>query len=133
MANTTNIQILNDGYRDATIKFEGVLDTSDITSATTLIDPASLGAIDSIGTKASYVRINRINFDVEDALAVNLFWDAATPAPIWNLVGRGEIKAKPFVGLTNNATSPTGIITYTTQGWNSTILSFTIILELVKY
>lgn len=133
MANSINIQTLNDGFRDATIKFQGIVNTSNYGS-TTLIDPSTLSAIDSIGTIATRLRINRINFDVEDGLAVNLFWDASTPVTIWNLVGRGEIKARPFGGLTNNASSPTGIITFTTQGWTTgAVLSWTIILELVKY
>jgi hypothetical protein len=132
MANTTSVQILNDGPRNVVVKFDGLLDTSEL-SSTTIVDPALLSDMDINGVKASKLRINKIVYDVEDGLDLELFWDAATPVRIWNLVGRGKVDMHRTGGINNNATSPTGKITAATQGWSSgTTLSFTIVLELVK-
>jgi len=133
MANVTSVQTLVDGPRHVVLKIDGVLDTSDL-SSTLVIDPSTLSAMDINGVKASQLRIDRIIFDVEDLLDVQLFWDATTPVRIWNLVGRGKIDARYYGGLQNNSgTGKTGKITMTTQGWvASATLSFTITLELVK-
>ena len=133
MANVTSIQTIVDGPRHVTLKVDGVLDSSDLGS-TVVIDPAALSAMDINNVKASQLRIDRIIFDVEDLLDVQLFWDATTPVRIWNLVGRGKIDARSYGGLQNNAgAGKTGKITMTTQGWTaSATLSFTLTLELVK-
>jgi hypothetical protein len=146
MANITSIQILEDGQRNVVAKFIGVLDTSDLGS-TTVLDPATLSAMngESTGPKATKLRINKLMFNVEDTLSVNLFWDATTPVLIEELVGRGKMDYKHFGGLKNNAGTYdtqgiftpaagfTGKITATTQGWGAaSTLSFTMILECVK-
>ncbi len=133
MANFTSIQILEDGPRNTILKFEGVLDTSDLAS-TVVVDPATLSPIDSFGNPATKLRLDHILFNVEDALSVNLFWDATTPVRIEELTGRGTFDYAWFAGLTNNAgAGVTGKITATTQGWTTgAILSFSLILKLVK-
>jgi hypothetical protein len=128
------VQILNDGYKNTTIKVDGYLNASDL-SAVTIIDPSTLSQMDGQGTIPDRVRVNRINFDIQDGIQVDLNWAGATPGSLWKLTGRGEIKAKPFGGITNSATTPTGIITTTTIGGSATTTntSYTIVLELVKY
>jgi hypothetical protein len=128
------VQILNDGYRNTTIKVDGYLNAADL-SAVTIIDPSTLSQMDGQGTIPDRVRVNRINFDIQDGIQVDLNWAGATPGSLWKLTGRGEIKAKPFGGITNSATTPTGIITTTTIGGSATTTntSYTIVLELVKY
>jgi hypothetical protein len=133
MANSYTLQTLEDGPRNVVIKIDGVLDTSDL-SSTLVVDPSLLSDYDINGVKASQLRINRIVYDVEDLLDVQLYWDASTPVRIWNLVGRGKVDAWRYGGISNNAgAGKTGKITMTTQGWSiGAVLSFTIILELVK-
>jgi hypothetical protein len=212
MANVTSIQTLVDGPRNVVVKYEGILDTSDIAASGTIgtagfttttgspnitftagslvptvgqyltfsdgtatfpantyvvsitsstaivvsnnatatnaaaaktitgtsgaivvIDPAKLSQIDSAtNTNASTIAIKRIYYDVEDVLAVNLFWEATSNTRIWELAGRGFIKADKFGFLVNNAgAGKTGRLVATTQGWTGT-LSFSIILECVK-
>jgi len=128
------VQILNDGYRNTTIKIDGYLNAADLT-AVTIIDPSTLSQMDGQGVIPDRVRVNRINFDIQDGIQVDLNWDGATPASLWKLTGRGEIKAKPFGGITDNATTPNGKIIATTIGGAATITntSYTIVLELVKY
>jgi len=129
----TPLQILNDGYRNATLKIDGYVNAADYTNYTVL-DPSTLSQIDAQGTIPSKVRIKRINFDIEDGIQVDLIWDGATPTSLWRLTGRGEIKAGPFGGITDNATTPTGKILLSTIGGATTTLntSFTIILEIIK-
>lgn len=133
MANSTTIQILEDGARNVVVKFEGVLDTSDLAS-TTVVDPALLSQIDSFGNPPSQLRIDCVQYTVEDGLSVNLFWDATSPVRIEEFAGRGVQKNYMFGGLTNNSgAGKTGKITATTQGWSAgTILSFSLILKMVK-
>lgn len=128
------VQILNDGYRNTTIKVDGYLNAADL-SGVTVIDPSTLSQMDGQGTIPDRVRVNRINFDVQDGIQVDLLWAGATPGSLWKLTGRGEIKAKPFGGITNSAITPTGVITVTTIGGAATTTntSYTIVLELVKY
>jgi hypothetical protein len=128
------VQILNDGYRNTTIKIDGYLNAADL-SAVTILDPANLSQMDGQGRIPDRVRVNRINFDVQDGIQIDLNWDGVTPASLWKLTGRGEIKAKPFGGIVDNATTPNGKITATTIGGGATTTntSYTIVLELVKY
>jgi len=133
MANSVTSQIILDGPRNCVVKFEGILDTSDLGS-TVVIDPALLVGVDNTGTlKAAKLRIVNIDYSIEDLLAVNLFWDATTPVRIASLTGRGEVGGKKYSGLVNNAgAGVNGKITATTQGWTAGSLSFVLILECVK-
>jgi hypothetical protein len=133
MATNLVVQTLNDGFRNTTIKIDGYVNAADLSNQTVL-DLANLSQVDGFGHLASTMRVVRINFDIEDALQVNLDFDGATPQNIWRCTGRGEIKGKPFGGFPNNATTPNGKITLTTEGGAaaSTNLSFTIVMEVVK-
>ena len=135
MANSTTVQILEDGAARTVVKFEGVLDTSDVSSMT-VVDPSVQASVDPTGSnylKATKYRIDKIIHNIEDGLSVNLFWDAATPVRVEELTGRGKGDYRDFGGLQNNATSPSGKITATTQGWSTgAILSFSVILYLTK-
>ena len=137
MANSVTIQLMEDGPRNCVVKFEGVLDTSDLAS-TVVVDPATLSQIDSFGNPATQLRIDCIQYTVEDTLSVNLFWDATTPVRIEEFVGRGVQKDYMFGGLTNNAgAGKTGKITATTTTTGTApgatnILSFILIIKMVK-
>ena len=134
MANIADIQILTDGPRHTVVKLSGILDTADI-AVTDLLDPALRSDMGPFaGMKASQYRIDKITYEIEDTLAVNLFWDATADVLIASLVGRGEIDAYPYGGLQNNSgAGKTGKIQYSTAGWAvSGVLSFTLILECSK-
>ena len=135
MANATSVQVLIDGPRNTVIKYEGVLDTSDV-SYVVILDPATSSPMfPENGRKASTFRLMEVQFIIEDGLAVNLFWDATTPRRIEQLVGRGKGCYDDFGGLKNNATGDagyTGKVGVSTQGWSAGTLSFSVILEFVK-
>ena len=133
MASELKVQTLNDGFKNTTIKIDGFVNAVDLTNQTVL-DLSTLGQVDGFGNLASTMRVTRINFDIEDVLQVNLDWGGATPVNLWRCTGRGEIKGKSFGGFTDNATTPNGKITLTTEGGATatTNLAFTIVLEVVK-
>ena len=132
MANSVTVQTLVDGPRNVVLKLDGLLDTSDL-AYVVIVDPATLSDYNINNAKATKLRINKINFDVEDGLDVEMWWDAPTPLRFADFVGRGKVDAWRYGGIVNNATSPTGKIAISTQGWSTgAILSYTIVLELVK-
>ena len=133
MTTELKVQKLNDGFRDTTIKIDGFVNATDLVNQTVL-DLSTLSQVDGFGNLASTMRVTRINFDIEDALQVNLDWAGGASNNLWRCTGRGEIKGKPFGGFPDNATTPNGKITLTTEGGATatTNLSFTIVLEVVK-
>lgn len=133
MAKDIKVQVLNDGYRNTTVKISGYVNADDYTNQS-IIDAATLTQVDAQGSKAGSLRVTRINYDIEDALQVDLIWGGATPATLWNATGRGEMEGRDFGGITNNATTPNQTILLTTTGGGTATsnLSFSIVLEIVK-
>jgi hypothetical protein len=133
MAKAIKIQTLNDGYRNTTVKISGYVNAEDYSNES-IIDAATLSQIDAQGSKAGSLRVTRINYDVEDALQVDLIWGGGTPATLWHSTGRGEMEGRDFGGITNNATTPNQTILLTTLGGAvaTTNLAFSIVLEIVK-
>lgn len=134
MANEFTIQTIQDGPRNAVIKISGVLDTSDLAQQV-LIDPALLAGIDNTGLqKAAKLRLERVIWNCEPPLAVNMWWDATVPVRIEDLTGQGHKEFRSFGGLTNNAgAGVTGKVLIGSQGWTlGAILSFTATLEFIK-
>lgn len=134
MANVTAIQTLVDGPTNVVIKMTGLLDTSDVSLAT-LIDPALLSVMnDNTKVLSNKLRIDKITHNIEDLLAVNLFWDATTDVAIGNYVGVNEMNYRKFGGLTDNSgAGRTGKILYSTTGWSTgASLSYVITLECTK-
>jgi hypothetical protein len=130
MANVLTTQILEDGERNTVVHVTGLLDTSDL-AATIIVD---VSALSERVPPATQLRIDKIEFAVEDTLTVNVLWDATADVTAASLVGRGCFKWKDTGGLINNAgAGKTGDIFVSTQGWAaSAILAFTFTLYCVK-
>jgi hypothetical protein len=133
MAKAINVQLINDGYRNATVKISGYVNAEDYTNQS-IVDAATLSQVTAEGGKATSLRVTRINYDIEDVLQADLIWGGGTPATLWNATGRGEMDGCDFGGITNNATSPNQTILLTTSGGATATsnLSFSIVLEIVK-
>lgn len=134
MANSVVATVLQDGSRNVRVRITGILDTSDL-AYTVLINPATLNYMDvNNKVRASQLRIDKIDYDVEDALELRMFWDATTPVLIDDFTGRGVIDNTKYQDWNNSkAAGYTGAIGFSTQGWTaSQILSFTVTLTLVK-
>jgi len=135
MANSVQVQTLVDSERNLVVKLVGILDTSNVSLAT-LIDPALVAAVNASGLNSQQptkVAIKKVTYDVEDGLAVNLYWDASTDIPIWRFVGRGKVMGEQIGFLQNNAgTGVTGKVLYDTDGYSSGSLSFSLLIECIK-
>lgn len=150
MANVVALQRIEEGPSNQIIKLTGRLDTSDeafvikidpTTFSDTGSPPTTLGCssiTNDNSTHPTRVRVRAIDFDVEDGLTVALWWDVdgteTNAKRIVDLEGRHYFDYRGIGDLSNNATSPTGKIGVSTQGWTAgLILSYSIILELIKY
>ena len=135
MANSVQIQTLVDSERNLVVKLVGILDTSNV-SLTDLIDPATVASVNASGLnsqKPTKVAIKKVTYDVEDGLAVNLYWDATADVPIWRFVGRGFVMGEHIGFLQNNAgAGVTGKVLYDTDGYTSGSLSFSLLIECIK-
>jgi len=133
MANAFASQVIMDGPRNYVLKYNMLLDTADA-SVTDLIAPAGLSSLGDLQPACSRVTIQKIEYDVEDTLTVNLYWDATTDVVIVRLVGRGTFYPQQYGGFPNNAGSGiTGKVQYDTQGWSaSAVLSATLTIYATK-
>jgi hypothetical protein len=135
MANSVQIQTLVDSERNLVVKLVGLLDTSNVSLAT-LIDPALVAAVNASGLNSQQptkVAIKKVTYDVEDGLAVNLYWDATADVPIWRFVGRGFVMGEHIGFLQNDAgAGVTGKVLYDTDGYSSGSLSFSLLIECIK-
>ena len=129
MANVTSILVLENGHRNYTVKVTGILDTSDV-AITDLVDTTAAGF--QTGNRPegnpTGLQITEVEYDIEDSLAVNLYWDATADQLALSLVGRGELEFNP--AMQNNAgAGKTGKLQYSTTGWAaSAVLSFNVVL-----
>lgn len=132
MANVITSQILQDGPRNLVVRITGTLDTADV-AATALVTLANLSAVDIAGSPPTRLIVDKITYDVETPISVNLAWDATTDVTFATLTNTGTIDAKSYGGLSNTeAAGVTGNIMYSTQGWAAGIVTFTVLLECRK-
>lgn len=120
MANAVVVKTELDGSGVTILSVTGVLDTSDV-AYSTLIDAADLEPMDPVlKNLASGLGVSRIEFDVEDGLIVNLFFDASpTPELIKPLTGRGKFEYHRFGWQSCKNAGKTGKISISTQGFTA--------------
>jgi len=133
MAKSITVQTIVDGYRNAVVKITGYVNAEDYTNQS-VVNIANLSQIDAQGSKGTKLAVTNINYVIEDAIEVDLIWGGGTPAALWYGSGRGDVDAKRFGGITDNAGTQDGTILLTTKGGaaGSTDLAFSLLLELVK-
>lgn len=125
MANQLALEVVNDGGRNFNENIVLLVDTSDIA-------PTAITTVAAMTPPAQRVKIEHVEYSIEDGLTVYLAWEALTPVTFARLTGRGKLK---YNYLDNNATGPgvTGNIILSTQGWGvGQVLSATILLRTVK-
>ena len=130
MANSINIDTTVDGPRNIVTKVTVYADTSDV-SSTLVIDPAAASATIP---PSNQLRIDEVQYSVQDGWYVSLFWDATTQKHIVDLAGRGTfLVGTPFGGWQNDAgTGKTGKINFTTTGYSSGTMAATFTIHAVK-
>lgn len=132
MANSIQTQILVDGARNLVVRLTGTLDTSDVT-ATALVTLADLSSVDNAESPTTRLVVDKITYDVETPISVNLAWDATTDVTFATLTQNGIIDSVRYGGLYNTeASGVTGNIMYSTQGYASGTVTFTVLLECRK-
>jgi hypothetical protein len=130
MSNSVSVQITEDGPRNTVAKVVIYADTSDV-SSTLVLDPAALV---TTNPPSNRLRIDEVQYSVQDGWYVNLFWDASTQKHITDLAGRGTfLIGSPFGGWINDAgTGVTGKINMTTTGYTSGTMAASFTIHTVK-
>jgi len=128
------VNVIVDGPRNTVVEVNIEVDGANL-PLQNLVDMTKLsGALPNVAAY-KYCRVDRIEYDVEDSMAVYLYWEGAlNNAILWRLAGRGRIPTMNFGGIQNTAVNPTGNILVSTRGWTPTTgqLSASFVLTLVK-
>ena len=133
MANTLDIQILHEGYRNIVVKLTGVLDTSDAEE----LPAIALSSFTANEPRCTLVgfRVDLLEWAIGTPVEVQLAWAGNNPQQITPLAGRGRIMGTNYGGFYPDQTKSgyTGDINLTTTGYPAgTIQNFTVVLELLK-
>jgi len=131
MADAVTSQTIQDGPRNAIMKFTNVSDGTG-ESAVAKVDVSALEA-NAEGIACSEVRVMRISHAIV-GMSVQLFFNASTNVLLMELAesSNGHMDFKDFGGIPNNAGSgKNGDILFTTKGHSSGD-TYSIILEMVK-
>lgn len=133
MANAVGTQVLEDGPQNYVFSVRGILDTSDL-ALQALIDPATFLPQNTRQGEPSVftTKVKRIEYSIEDGLAIYLWWQATADVLFGALVGRGVLLYDPPLENTGGA-GKTGVMRYQTQGWSAAaVLSFDMTLYCIK-
>ena len=138
--NILDMQITEEGPRNAVIKLTGVLDTSNIVE-TPAIERSDFKTNEVMANLVGF-RIDLIEYSIGSGIEVLLEWNSATPQQIFPLSGRGRIAAFNYGGFVPDRTLAgyDGSINLRTRNFvpgvdgdgNPLIQNFTVIVELVK-
>lgn len=132
MANSTSVKILADGPKNTVLEFLGSLDTSDL--ASTIVVNLANQYRDPVGNALGVYRVDKVDFDVDDPIAVNLWW-GGVPTRFESFSGRGILDVgSKYGGIQDNEDQSVrdGRILATTTGYVSGTVTFTLIMWLVK-
>ena len=117
MADAVTSQTIQDGDRVAVMKFTNISDGSG-EAAVTKVDVSALSAESGTERACTGVTIQQIWYDCS-GMTVDILWDASSDAICWTLSGYGFYDFRQAGPLTNNASSPTGDVNFTTAGESS--------------
>ena len=113
MADAVTSQTLQDGDKSVVMKFTNISDGTGYDD--TVVDVSLLQAQSGSGAACTGVAIQCVWYECS-GMAVDLLWDATTDVIAWTLSGYGYFDFRSAGPLTNNASSPTGDIMFTTTG-----------------
>lgn len=133
MANVASTIIYEDGPRSTVLRFDVVLDSSDL-APTVVVNLASQYR-DPVGDTIGTYRVDKIEYEIDDPLTVQLYW-GGVPTLFTNLSGRGRLNpGLRYGGLQNNESTLVrdGRILATTTGYvAASVVAFTLEMWLVK-
>lgn len=123
------VEISVDGPRNVVATVNLAANATDY-SDETIIDVAALSAT---FPPTNLLKIDEIQYAVEDGWTVLLYWEGTPDKLIVTLDGRGMFPVGPnFGGIQNDATTPTGNIILSTVGYSSGTMVATLILHIIK-
>lgn len=131
MANSTDVKIIHEGWRNAKVRVSGILDTSNL-AATALITKALFTNNDPNCAALSGFRVNFAKFAVASQITVIAEWEATTPQLIATFADANEVCWSPGLVPNKAAAGYTGSILIRTTNWAATIQTFTLTLDLIK-
>jgi hypothetical protein len=133
MSNKLEIQITQEGPRNAIVKLTGIIDTSDI------VESPAISLVDCLNNDVNLTlagfRVDLIEWSMSAGMEIQLAWNGTIPQQIFPLAGRGRINSTNYGGFIPDTTRPgyDGSINLYSNGYAAgTVQNFTIILELIK-
>lgn len=135
MANTFDLQVLNDGHRNAIVRISAVLDTSDA-DLTISLDTFTNNDVQG-GQTLRGLRLDSIDNQIGSGLQVQLYWAAAVDQLMFTAVGQHETCFKDHGGLVPDmsALGFNGNVKVKTIGFNifqEPPQTFSLVLRFVK-
>lgn len=127
MANSVNVQVINDGGRNWKAMIVVRVDNGDIVAPITIAD------VSEMTPPVPRLKIKCIEHDVKDALTVNLAWGATVPFVFAALSRDGKFSPLGLENRLDQGDGATGDIVLTTSGWQvGQVLTATILLHATK-
>lgn len=133
MANQTDLQLIEEGPRNAHIRLAGVLTDSDINLVSVI--PLSMFLNNETRMTLVGLRVNELNFSVSEPLKAALYWNGGTPQLIAALAQSEELTFERVGGLLPDQlrTGYDGSINLKTFGFiPGTVQTYSVLLRLVK-
>lgn len=131
MANTTYVQVIEDGPRNAAVRVSALLDTANLAS-TALITKALFTNNDVAAGPLKGFRVDEVEFSVGGDLSGIIEWEATTPQMIGVFHDSNEVKWAPGLQPDQTAAGYTGSISFRTLNWTATVRGFTFTMRLIK-
>lgn len=131
MANTLDRVIVQEGWRNASVRLTGSLDTSDVTLAP-VISLTDFQNNDKRLTLSGF-RLDEVRFALQNTMGVTLYWESAVPQALVNLALEGEFCFSGGLIPDTTRLDYTGNICLSTTGFQvGKPNMFTIQLDLIK-
>lgn len=134
MANQVDVQIIEEGYRNATARIAAQMDTSNV-SLLPAFAVSQFVANDPNYTKLLGFRVDWLQYSVDPDIVVSVFWNSSAPQLIAAMSDSNDLKWRDVGGLKPNMllTGFDGSINLTAIGFTpGNVSGFTISLGLVK-
>lgn len=133
MANQTDLQLIEEGPRNAVVRLAGVLTDSDVSLVSVI--PLSLFLNNEPRMTLVGLRVNKLSYSISDPLKVGLYWNGGTPQLLAALAQSEELEFDKVGGLLPDQTRTgyDGSINLKSLGFiPGTVQTYSVLLRLVK-
>lgn len=133
MANQTDLDLIEEGPRNAVVRLAGVLTESDVNLVSVV--PLSMFLNNDVRMTLVGLRVDGIDFTISEPLRGVLYWNGGTPQLISAMAQSEELEYRSIGGLLPDRTRTgyDGSINFRTFGFvPGSTQSYTVLLRLVK-